>query len=96
MLDERRQLVAHNPPQDVEIHAVVSVDQPVARADDLGPGDLWMGLLHGRPDSFGRFADDLHQPNQREIELPVTVKVGPRARAHPLHGLGRQIEQVAP
>ena len=60
------------------------MNQAVARADDLVPGNLGVRRLHGFGNPGGRFADDLNQLQQGKEEHAVRLDV----RARPILGKG--------
>jgi hypothetical protein len=75
--NERRQINCDNLPEDIKIDRVVAVNEPVAQPYDLGPGDpgslgpIFLG------NAAGSFSDDLEQPDQRQLQQPVTVQILP-------------------
>lgn len=54
----------------------VSGPPAVSEADDLRPGDLGVGLSEGGGQAGGGLADDLQEPDQREVQQAVIVEVG--------------------
>jgi hypothetical protein len=59
----------------VEINEVVPVDQPVAGADCLSPGQLRVAGLKLRRHSARGLTDDLHEPGQRQLKEAVVVEI---------------------
>src|SRR5712692_7513222 len=71
---KRRQIVAYDVPQDVEINGIVTVNQPIAQTHDYGPRNVGMAeaFFGGYPAC--RFADDLKQPDKGKVQLAVTCR----------------------
>ncbi len=44
LTDQHRQIVGENHPEDILIDGIVSVDQPLAQADDLTPRNLRVAI----------------------------------------------------
>jgi hypothetical protein len=87
--------VGYDLPEDIKINLIVAVDQPVSQAHDLRPGNFWeaRAFFFGNP--VGRFADNLKQPNQSEIEQTVLIQVSAFSVLNQLDSFPRVVEHVA-
>src|SRR6266851_9446083 len=61
---KRRQIVAYDVPQDVEVNGIVTVNQPIAQTHDFGPRNVGMAEAFFGGYAACRFADDLKQPDK--------------------------------
>jgi hypothetical protein len=74
-VDEFGQAAGDGVPQDIEVHVIVSVDQPVSQSYYFLPRNLvYRGSSFGRHASC-RFANDPPKSRQGELELSVGRKV---------------------
>src|SRR5919108_3549934 len=66
--NQRRQILADDFPENIEVYVVVAMDESVAQAHDLHPrnGRVLCALTYR--DTARCFADDLQQPHQRKVE----------------------------
>ncbi len=94
-VNERRQIVNHDSPQNVKVNLVVAVNKPVAEADDLRPRDLRVAsaLLLRQPGSG--FTDDLQQSDQSQVKLAVAVEINSRLPLDHLQRFAGVIVDVA-
>src|SRR5690242_18193960 len=74
---ERRQIELNRLPDYVQVDGVVTVDQPVAHADDLRPRNLGV-LIAGRlRESSGSFTNYRKSPSNRGAQIFFAVEVVP-------------------
>jgi hypothetical protein len=80
LFNQRRKVLLNDIPQDIQIHGVIAVDQPIAQPNDFGPGYLPMSLLtslrnprRGLPDDL----DDTRQARQSISSLSKSSRVRP-------------------
>ena len=71
------QVLNYDLPQNIEVDALVSMNQPVAQAHDLRPRNIRMHCLPFGCDAAGGLAGNLQQADQREVEHPVRFQAGP-------------------
>jgi hypothetical protein len=71
---KRRQIVAYDVPQDVEVNGIVTVNQPIAQTHDFGPRNVGMAEPFFGGYAACRFADDLKQPDKGKVQLAVTCR----------------------
>lgn len=81
LLDQIRQIKAHDVPEDVEVNLVVPVDQAVPHPHNLTPWDGRMGATELIRELARGLADDLDQSGQRQVEKAVGVQIGADAPA---------------
>jgi hypothetical protein len=63
---ERRDVFRKNPPHDVVVYVVVSVNQAVAQPDHTEPGNLRVFVAEVRRNPRSCFADDFEKSDQGE------------------------------
>src|SRR6266849_7763708 len=94
---KRRQIVAYDVPQDVEVNGIVTVNQPIAQTHDFGPRNVGMAEAFFGGYAACRFADDLKQPDKGKVQLAVTVEVAassPGGHCHCLLGVIQHVAQA--
>lgn len=74
-------------PQNVEVHLIVAMDQPIAEAHDLVPWNLGSLGAFDRIDSGSGFADDFKKSDEREVEQSIAVQVAAGLASGQVDGL---------
>ena len=68
-------VVGYRVAEQVVIDNVVAVNQPVAHADELWPGDSLVFVLGGWRNAIGRLADDFDQPSERQLHHSIALQI---------------------
>jgi len=68
-------MLPHDGPDNIKPHFAITVDEAVAHAGDVAPGNAGEGALCGGGDLAGRLADDLQRSNDR-ILMETTREEG--------------------
>src|SRR5712691_9038465 len=75
LLDEFRQVLSRNVPNDSEIHLEIVIHNFVPHPRHFAPRKFRMLLLKFRGDLGTRFADDLDQIRDRQVERVVAIEL---------------------
>ena len=78
---QRREMNAHGIPDNVEIDAIVSMNEARTKAYDVAPGDGRMCLPGFRLNAPRGFSYNFEQRNDGQIKSPVRFKVFPDSAA---------------
>ena len=77
MLEQELDLFRRNGPNDVELHILVAMNDPVARADDISPGDTRVSLPELDGEARGSLAAERDRIEDRVLKQFISIEVLP-------------------
>ena len=75
LFDQRRKVALNDRPQNVEVDDIVSMNDPMACSNDLGPRDFLSGSTPVLTHAARGFTDDLNEPDQRQVQHAILIEI---------------------
>ena len=94
LCQEFREVGGKRVPQNLVVHVVVSVDQPVSHVDDLGPGDFRVLVSGFGWKLAGGFAHEFHEMGHGQAQHLIVFEVSLGLALRESHGLAGELAHV--